>query len=293
VLAAEFSGITERRLGEDFLPEIDSFLILVSFSERRRIVCYGCKGVLEEKIVDYYRSDISIPDKKDFEESDDDSLIDLLYFEKFMIKAMDFKATCPFSQQLFEAIKKAAFHEYSSVESEYLSHYSALENLINGYREVNNLDAILDHKSYKTFEKDMKSFIKEHDLFKPNNDFTEALQSRKRSFIYEKISELNRVSFGTAFNSFCDSYRIDITDLWPLSGRGPSNSLSMIRNRLVHGGRFSREEYEALMSACRHLQWTLERCILRVLDWDIEQSHVSSSFLSRNKVALECCVFMV
>jgi hypothetical protein len=118
----------------------------------------------------------------------------------------------------------------------------------------------------------LKGFIKEHNHFK--------YEQEKRKLLYEKIQELSRVSFGTAFKSFCEFYQIDLSDLWPIGGEEVSTSLTKIRNKIIHGGRFEREEYNAVICALSHLKWTLERCILRVLDWDVERSKVRSLFLN-------------
>jgi hypothetical protein len=275
VLAAEFVGVTEHELGESLFPEIEIFLKLVSFSERRRVVCYGYKGFLSGEKVKFYRRDISIP-KEDFNHSSNETLIEIREFEEFISQALSSGRSCIFKEHLFDAIGKVAYREDSSLESEYLSYYSALENLVNGYRDSFNFHYILEDDSWKRFSKDLKVFIKAHDFFKTEEDNN----TRKRQFIYEKISELNRVSFGTALKLFCDFYNIDLSDLWSLGG-GVSTSLSTIRNRLIHGGRFEREEYDAVICAKSHLKWTLERCILRVLDWEIERSKVRPLFLKQ------------
>jgi hypothetical protein len=277
VLAAEFLGFTEHKLGEDIFSEIEIFLKLVSFSERRRVVCYGYKGTLENEIINFYRGDISIP-KEDFNHLANEVLIDSQNFEEFTLISLNAGRSCFFREHLFDAIGKAAYREYSSLESEYLSYYSALENLINGYRDTHNFHYILVDDDYKKFCKDLKYFIKKHDLFSDNNEEKE-LRSKKRKLVYEKIAELNRISFGTAFTSFCEFYQIDLRDLWSLGAGEVSTSLTKIRNRLIHGGRFERAEYDAVICAKTHLKWTLERCILRVLDWDIEKSNVRPSFL--------------
>ncbi|OKH36513.1 hypothetical protein NIES2101_36895 [Calothrix sp. HK-06] len=275
VLAAEFVGFTEHELGENIFSEIEIFLKMVSFSERTKIVCYGYKGILENEIVDFYRGDIFVPEE-DFNHSNNEVLIDVQDFEEFTLKSLNAGRNCPFREHLFDAIGKAAYREYSSLESEYLSYYSALENLLNGYRDTHNLHYILENDDYKKFSKELKSFIKKHDLFRDDNDTERELRTKKRQWVYEKISELNRISFGTAFKEFCEFYQIDLRDLWSLRG---STSLTEIRNRLIHGGRFEKAEYEALVCAKTHLKWTLERCILRVLDWDIEKSNVRPLFL--------------
>ncbi len=279
VLAAEFLGITEHELGENIFPEIAMFLNLVSFSERRRVVCYGYKGVLDHKNVDFYRGDVSIPEEN-FEHSPNQCLINIKDFEKFMLKALKTSKNCIFKKHLFDAIGKATYSEYLTLDSEYLSYYSALENLVNEYRDTSSSYYILGTDDYKSFSKDLKNFIKKHNLFKDNHE-TKELKHQTRALIYKKIPELNRISFGTAFNLFCELYQIDLRDLWFLEGRNNCTSLTDIRNRLIHGGRFERAEHDAVICANNHLKWTLERCILRVLDWDIEQSNVRPLFLTQ------------
>ena len=276
VLAAEFVGVTEYELGESILPEIEVFLKLVSFSERRRVVCYGYKGTLANETVEFYRGDISIQ-KEDFEYSFNETLIDIQDFEEFISQAILTGKSCIFKEDLFAAIGKVAYREYSSIESEYLSYYSALENLINGYRDTNAFHYIFESNHWNKFSRDLKSFIKNHDLLKDEGEEEE--KKRKRELIYEKIPELNRVSFSTAFKAFCKFYCIDLDDLWSIGGGGVTISLTKIRNQLIHGGRFEREEYDAIICARSHLRWTLERCILRVLDWDIERSKVRPVYL--------------
>lgn len=114
-----------------------------------------------------------------------------------------------------------------------------------------------------------------------DEDNENEIKKNKRKLMYAKIKELNRISFDTAFNSFRESYQIDINDLWPLIGTSKEApvSLSMIRNRIIHGERFEHKEYEALVFANINLRWILERCILRILDWDIEKSKIHPFYL--------------
>lgn len=82
----------------------------------------------------------------------------------------------------------------------------------------------------------------------------------------------------TAFNK---SYRLDLTDLWPLLGKTDDTSLQSLRNFAVHGDVFTEEHFEALSYASEHLQWTLERILLAILGWNIDDSAVSERFLRR------------
>jgi hypothetical protein len=283
VLAAESLDCTEYELGENIFPEIEAFLKLVSLSERRRIVCYGYRGVLDGEMVDFYRGDISIPEQSS--QSSNDPLIDLQDFPEFIFKVLKMSKDCNFREYLFDAIGKVACREYASIESEFLSYYSALENLVNGYGKSQESHKILDDESYSIFCKNLKEFIKQHVLFGKSNDTVEnRLRSKKRELMYEKIAELNRASFGKSFELFCEFYEVNLSDLWPLRGGGSSFAsltLTQIRNHLIHGERFEREEYEALICANDHLRWMLERCILRVLDWDVERSAVRPLYLKK------------
>jgi hypothetical protein len=279
VLAAEFTGITAQEIGEATLPDMDEFLTLVSFAERRSIVCYGYGGISNGKMTDFYRGDLSVP-KEDFGYSLNETLINIEDFQEFILKALPHAKACVFRDYLFDAIGKTAYRKKTTLESEYLSYYSALENLVNGYHGNFGSRDILENGSWKRFSKDLKTFIKKHEFFKKEEDQEiQEIRKRKRELMYSKISELKRVSFGTAFKSFCDFYGVDLSDLWPLEGGEVSTSLSVIRNKLIHGERFEREEYEALVCAASHLKWTLERCILRVLDWNVERSKVCSTYL--------------
>ena len=268
VLAANFSGKINIETGEDIFSELDLFLKLVSFSERRKVISYGYRAIVENQLIDFYRGDISVP-KENFEHSRDDVLIDPSSFKDFISHALFAVKNCSFKDYLVDAISKAAYCKYTNIESEYLSYYAAIENLVNGYKDEHDLHVILDDESWKNFSEDLRGFIKNNVHF--NNEKT------KRKLIYEKLSELNRASFGSVFNSFCEFYEIDVSDLWSLGGH--KYSLTKIRNLLIHGGRFEREKLNLLINANSHLKWTLERCILRIMGWDIEHSNVSPSFL--------------
>jgi hypothetical protein len=120
------------------------------------------------------------------------------------------------------------------------------------------------------FTKDLRKWIRKHPLFVD--------QRGKRRSIYEKISELNRVSFSSAFDGLSNSVYLE--DLWPVAKKTKEISLSEIRNKLVHGDTyFNHLEQKALATAEKHLRWTAERLILSALGWDVSESNVSKDFL--------------
>lgn len=81
--------------------------------------------------------------------------------------------------------------------------------------------------------------------------------------------------------AFASRHCIDLTDLWPLSGKRSAPTLCDIRNAVVHGGVFGEREGLALSVAAENLQWTLERVLLTALGWDVQRSDVSPASLRK------------
>ena len=124
---------------------------------------------------------------------------------------------------------------------------------------------------WNEFQDDLKKWLRNYPMLKNGKG--------KRILIYEKLPELNRISFSTAFNHFCAFYSIDLSDLWPVLKNSRGISISEIRNKLIHGETFNPLQLGALMAAKEHLQWIMERLILAVLDWPISRSRVNKEFL--------------
>ncbi|MCI5163735.1 MAG: hypothetical protein D3917_17310 [Candidatus Electrothrix sp. AX5] len=99
--------------------------------------------------------------------------------------------------------------------------------------------------------------------------------------MYEKIPELNRASFPCAFDSFCEHYKQDLTDMWPVVNKEDGITLSEIRNKLIHGDPFTLIQESCLLSAMIQLKWIAERMILSVLGWPIEKSQVSKEVFKK------------
>ena len=156
-----------------------------------------------------------------------------------------------------QAIQYTIYREGRTVENSFLTLYSAIESLVEHFGLRPN---IIDQEQFKNvFTKDLRKWIRKHPLF--------LNQEGKRRSIYEKISELNRVSFSSAFNNLCNSVYLE--DLWPVVKRTKEISLSEIRNRLVHGDTyFNHLEQKAVSTAEKHLRWTAERLILSALGWN-------------------------
>ena len=156
-----------------------------------------------------------------------------------------------------------------TVDGEVVALYTAIEILVLQFRRTAGLEFIVGSDEFQSIRKELKRGI----------DALTILDENKKFLMKQKLSELNRVSLGTAFEAFCKHYSVQLTDLWPVVKRDSGVSLSDVRNMLVHGEHFGPDQYEALSFAQFHLRWTVERMILSVLTWPIDKSTVSPQFL--------------
>ena len=249
------------------LSFLDDFLLLVSFAERQRCVCLGWETADSKCITEYYRRNLTIPTPKK-DEDYDDTLIPLQKWQHFVEKAYRKFIEIEPKENIRQAIQYTIYREGRTVENSFLTLYSAIESLVEHFGL--KPDIIGQEEFKKIFAKDLEEWIRKHPLFVD--------QKGKRHSIYEKISELNRVSFSSAFNNLCNSVYLE--DLWPVVKKTKEISLSDIRNKLVHGDTyFNHLEQKALATAEKHLRWTVERLILSALGWDISESNVSRDSL--------------
>lgn len=179
------------------------------------------------------------------------------------------------AQEQREVLRRAIFYTLpgngESVESRFISLYAALESTLTFFRRADEYE-ILPRAEFAQLERDLKRWLKAHPLLS-------GAESVRRALIYEKLRELNRFPFAHVYRKFCDAYRVELSDLWPVPGRPEEWPLAEIRHRLVHGDPFQSSPAEALACALEHLRWTVERMLLAVLGWPLERSAVSPSGL--------------
>ncbi len=272
-LVAEFN--TEKGALDFFenniMEHLDDFLLLVSFVERSRCVCLGWEITDNEGYTRYYRRNLAIPDLKK-PRGFFDALFDLQDFEEFIELAYDRFNGIEVKELIRHAIQYtiAAYSTDKTLESSFLSLYTALETLVLHFRRTHGMESVFVSE-WNEFQDDLKKWLRNYPMLKNGKG--------KRILIYEKLPELNRISFSTAFNHFCAFYSIDLSDLWPVLKNSRGISISEIRNKLIHGETFNPLQLGALMAAKEHLQWIMERLILAVLDWPISRSRVNKEFL--------------
>src|SRR5260370_216006 len=107
-----------------------------------------------------------------------------------------------------------------------------------------------------------------------------------RRLMRSKLGDVRRAPFSAAFESFCIEYGVDLTDLWAVGGKSREMPVCEIRNHIVHGSALKWSQVLALSDAREHLRWTVERMLLGVFGWPVQDSKVRPDWLARNTSAI-------
>ena len=262
--------------GYNVLDDLDDFLRLSSLAARHSCVCLGFDlSTTEGYLVDFYRRNVAIPNPK---ANRYDELIDIAHIEDFLDTTYRKFIALRRNDLIRQAINYTIPKEGRTVESSFITLYSALETLVLYFRKHANLELVFstaEEDQWKQLQRALHQLFKRHPLLRN--------ERVKRMRLYDNIQGLKRVSFRTALQECYNFYGIDVSDLWPVSSNKEGWSLSVIRNKLVHGEYFNSAQRHAIDAAKSHLQWTIERLLLSILGWDISNSHVNAGFLSRNR----------
>jgi hypothetical protein len=261
----------------DVLPDLDDFLLLASLASRTRTACVGWNVIGGNTITDYYRRNIVVPTGYSLP-SLDQGLISLVNFPEFLrVSHATFKKLTG-KQAVRRAIYLVVPDRDRKFEEGYLSLFSGLEELILEYRRRIGFEYVVPPREWPDFQKEIKVEIRK--LFKNR------LKKKQQRWIEQKLSELNRIPLRVGFDQLARNLGVVIEDLWPVFSNNDGPGLYDIRNRLIHGESFPKEAFSALVVAKEHLEWTLERLLLAILEWPVENSEVSPSFLQRNATGM-------
>lgn len=259
---------------DDALEHLDDLLRIVSFVGEYPVACVGWRAGDSSSDTKFYRHR-TVPSATK-SPSVHDALVEYIDFKDFITSAYaKFNETSP-NAALRRALVYAVPDRNESIESAYIMLYAALETLVLFFRRQEGLEFIFnDGEQWQALNRDLREWLKQHPLLSGNEN------KGTRQLVYEKLPELMRASFPTAFRRFCQHYGVDLSDLWPVTGNSQGDSLSAIRNKLVHGEVYDHRHYEALMSAGQHLRWSVYRMIFAMLGWPVERTKIRPEDVAR------------
>lgn len=265
---AEFKTDIDPAQINEIVNETDDFLLLLSFALGKICICTGWVASSNSKIVKYFRRDKAIPSKSE-KNSFSDQLVETYELKSFLEHTYKYFINFNNRELLRNILYPVVRENKISVETRYLILFAILESIILDYKKSFGYEIILDEDLFNELKIDLKELIKSKLL---------SIDKDRRKFIYEKLPELNRVSFTSSLALFQKHYKIKLDDLWPLSDSKDGASLSDIRNKIIHGEIFNYHQSQAISYAVIHLQIIVERMILSLLDWDISKSTASADY---------------
>lgn len=251
------------------LDAMNDVALLSSVAARRTTVCLGWEANDSKTWVRHYLRNRTLPsDDDDYRHEELIEPSNIIPFLKIAYPAsVSYGDTRAFRRLLHFVLPK----NKSTVDSNFVTLYTALEMLVLHFRKNVDLENILPKKDFRKIRREMEELI---------DNSTDINEVGSKEEMKRKLSELNRVSFGSAFETFCQNFQVDLSDLWPVADSSEGISLMKIRNLLVHGEHFGPEQYKGMVVAREHLRWTVERMVLGVLHWPVDNSRVSSGYLA-------------
>lgn len=252
----------------------DNILLLSSFAARHLTVCLKWKAFDGRSDLIKYLRDRAIPNESERNKKGISPVIGFSQMKDFLKTAYTSFGNYTEVDALRRAMYFLILSERETIDGGFMILYSALEMLVLHFRRKEDLEFIIPKNKFeKHIRKSVKISIDESEL--------PELTDEKKKMIKDKLPELNRVSFATAFKKLCEFYSVNLEDLWSVLNSDDGISLSQIRNKLVHSEHFEDKDYGAILCAKQHLKWTIERLILGILKWSVEKSEISPAKIQK------------
>lgn len=262
----------------EIIEYLDAFLSVSSLGSRTRTEWVGWQSSNHENLTEFYRGNFTFPTGESVP-SFDEGLVSLKDFHDFLSVCYPTFLKHPNKKSIKQAIVSVVPGRRKVMEESYLSMFAGLEALLLDFRERENLEFVMpEAEKWEAMKKRIKNNIAK--------TIKTEMTKEQRCYIYNKLEELNRIPLRVAYNKFCDFYKINLSDLWPLFGGKGVVGLAEIRNRLIHGDQSLMQFHDALWVAEESLRFMLERILVKILGWPVDKTEVSNNFLRTHSTAL-------
>ncbi len=262
----------------EILPIVDDFLLIASMVSRQRTACLGWSASDKSSHAMFYRGNYVFPETVEGHDIDG-GVVEFRDFERFM--QVSYTAFLKYNNKL--ALRNALYSVFTkssqTLETSFLKKFAGLETLLLDFRRSDSLEFVLENDKWSTLKKYLQKCIKDSTAPK--------LDADQRASMYRKLDELNRISLRESFDIFCKNFSINLSDLWPVFGDSKLVGLVDIRNKLIHGDPLPNSLFGPLIVAKEHLNYVLERIIVRILNWDIEETKIKPSYLKSRMTVIK------
>ncbi|HDL7463457.1 TPA: hypothetical protein PXN49_004110 [Yersinia enterocolitica] len=256
-----------KNINNEYLPDIDNILMLSSFIQRGKVNCKGWMAKNDRKRVLYYRTNIIYASDVEC----NNAIIETNKVSEFLNKTLPLLKSHKFKDSIILAINALNSSRGTAFEISYISKFIAIESLINSHKREVGFDSIFSQSEWQAIKKNIEKSIKAENII--------SITKEKRAKFYNKIPEVNRISFGDSYACMMQDYPVGLSDLWPMLKSTNGFGLLDIRNSIAHGDLIPVDFAYDLLVANDCLRILLERVILHLLDWDINDSDISESKL--------------
>lgn len=248
-------------------------LLLASVASRSRVVCVGWSLSSRGRYLNVYRNDVSIPDRDSASRWEE--LISPQWFEEFLRSGSSLLLSSPYQDSIRLASWNIAPVLSRDFERNFLGAFSSLEALAFSHCRQVDAEFVLPERQVQELKAELKDVARTWMKDK-------GVDSESRAALYESMGGLNRTTTRSSIGKYCADLEVPHDDLWPVVDSSGGIALVDIRNRLAHGYHVDWLSLGgALVAALSHLEWLLQRAVLRALRWPLENSTVQVGAMSR------------
>lgn len=262
----------EASLRAAMLP-LDDLMLWVGFASRTPTRCVGCMVSGREFWAEWFRRDVRVcTGRQRYRTRGNSGLVGLEDLGQFLTRAMAALAGSHFKPELRHALYALENRLDSNIEQGFVDLFSAFEAL---------LDAISGEECKKRFQAEAAHRKAARDrLLKTLEEWVGAkeISAELRNQFAKQIRNVQSVSFAEKYRTLLrllPAFSYD--DLWPMIASGDTISLYLVRNRLSHGAVVTEDQIDAVWTASRQLEWLLERLIVAILGWPLEDTDLAAA----------------
>ncbi|MEP7162695.1 MAG: hypothetical protein ABI747_02930 [Candidatus Moraniibacteriota bacterium] len=253
---------------KELRPALDDFLLLASLATDCRTACMGWQYVGGNRYVREYSGNFGFPSGEK-ESHFHFGLIDPPRRALFLREAWTNFRKSPDQAILRTAIWILVPGGQRSLETGFLAKFAVLEGLLDLQAKTSGRETVISRADWNDLLPVLQEAIESARIDTPAEHAAQLRETLK-----EKLPELNRPRPRASFDAFCRETALDVSDLWIAFGSDAHSGLYQIRNKLIHGFAVPVEAEDALFVAEQHLHWTVARMLLRILNWDVNDSGV-------------------
>lgn len=268
---ASASRVTNETTLKGSLKPLDDLVLLAGFASRTPTRCVGCMVTGSDLWAELFRRDVHIfSGRQRYKTKVNGGLVELGDFAQFLSHASAAFERCKFKDEVRHALFALENRADNTIEQGFVDLFSAFEGL---------LEALVAEATRDRFKKD--AALRRKTRNRLLNALEEWLQAGEiseeiRNQFARQIGNLQSVSFAEKYRTLkkvVRNYADD--DLWPMIATGDTVSLYVVRNRLSHGAVVPEDQIDAVWDASHHLEWLLERLIIAILEWPLEETDLS------------------